>query len=122
MTLIINGLLRWKKGLNVKALDFGLQAIAACPGRMDVLTTVGRAYITTGRLDEGIAALQTVIKQQPYNLNALFILGVGYANAGRSAEALETFRRVLAIKPDFVEALPIVSRLKASGRVTVNLK
>ena len=111
-----------KKGLNAKALDFGLQAIAARPGRMDVLTTVGRAYITTGRLDEGIAALQTVIKHQPYNLNALFILGVGYANAGRSAEALETFRRVLAIKPDFIEARPIVSRLKAHGRVKVKLK
>lgn len=111
-----------KRHANAKALDFGLQAIAARPGRMDVLTTVGRAYITTGRLDEGIAALQTVIKCQPYNLNALFILGVGYANAGRSAEALETFRRVLAIKPDFMEARPIVSRLKAHGRVTVNLK
>ena len=111
-----------KRRANVKALDFGLQAIAARPGRMDVLTTVGRAYITTGRLDEGIDALQTVIKRQPYNLNALFILGVGYANAGRSAEALETFRRVLAIKPDFVEARPIVSRLKAHGRVKVNLQ
>ena len=110
-----------KRHANVKALDLSLQAIAARPGRMDVLTTVGRAYITTGRLDEGIAALQTVINRQPYNLNALFILGVGYANAGRSAEALETFRRVLAIKPDFMEARSIVSRLKSQGRVKVNL-
>ena len=74
------------------------------------------------QVTEGIAALQTVIKNQPYNLNALFILGVGYANVGRSAEALETFRRVLAIKSDFVEARSIVSRLKASGRVKVNLQ
>ena len=70
---------------------------------------------------KALLRLQTVIKHQPYNLNALFILGVGYANAGRSAEALETFRRVLAIKPDFMEARPIVSRLKAHGRVKVNL-
>jgi O-antigen ligase len=110
-----------KRHRNVKALRYGLHALAARPGRMDVLTTVGRAYITTGRLDEGIDALQTVIKHQPYNLNALFILGVGYANAGRSAESLETFGRVLDIKPDFVEARPIVSRLKAHGRVKVNL-
>jgi len=110
-----------KRHLNVKALRFGLQAIAARPGRMDALTTVGRAYITTGRLDEGIGALQTVIKHQPYNLNALFILGVGYANAGRSVEALEVFRRVLVIKPDFVEARPIVSSLKAQGKVKVKL-
>jgi O-antigen ligase len=110
-----------KRNRNAKALMYGLQALAARPGRMDVLTTVGRAYITTGQLDKGIDALQTVIEQQPYNLNALFILGVGYANAGRSVEALGSFRRVLAIKPDFIEARPIVSRLKAHGRVKVNL-
>jgi len=111
-----------KKHRNEKALRYGLQALSARPGRMDVLTTVGRAYITTGRLDEGIDALKNATKHQPYNLNALFILGVGYANAGRSAEALETFRRVLVIKPDFLEAWLIVSRLKARGRAKVNLK
>jgi cytochrome c-type biogenesis protein CcmH/NrfG len=89
---------------------------------MDVLTTVGRAFVTTGRLDEGIDALQTVTARQPYNLNALFILGAGYANAGRSAEALEAFRRVLEIKPDFIEAQRIVSRLKSQGKVKVNFK
>jgi len=111
-----------KRHRNVKALRYGLQALAVRPGRMDVLTTVGRAYITTGRLDEGIDALQTVTKYQPYNLNALFILGVGYANAGQRVRSLETFRRVLILKPDFVEARPIVSRLKAYGKVKVNLQ
>jgi predicted Zn-dependent protease len=89
---------------------------------MDVLTTVGRAYVTTGRPEEGIDALETVTARQPYNLNALFILGAGYANAGRSAESLEAFRRVLVIKPDFEEARRIVSRLKSQGRVKVNFK
>lgn len=109
-----------KRGSNVRALEFALKARDASPARMDVLTTVGRAYVTTGRLEEGIDALETVTARQPYNLNALFILGAGYANAGRSAEALEAFRRVLEIKPDFEEARRIVNRLKFQGRVKVN--
>ncbi len=111
-----------KRRNNVKALDFSLRAHAACSGRMDVLTTVGRAYVTTGQLSEGIDALQTVTTRQPYNLNALFILGAGYANAGRSVDALDTFRRVLAIKPDFAEARSIVCRMKSQGRVKVNFR
>jgi len=111
-----------KKQQNARARHFALQAIGERPERMDVLTTLGRAYITTGQLDEGIAALQTVTSRHPYNLNALFILGVGYANAGRGAEALEAFSRVLTIKPDFTEARTIVSRLKARGSVKVNLR
>jgi len=111
-----------RRGNNAKALAWSQRAHKACPGRMDVLTTVGRAYVTTGRLGEGIEALETVTTRQPYHLNALFILGAAYANAGRSAEALETFRRVLTIKPDFVEAQRIVSRLKSQGRVKVNFK
>jgi O-antigen ligase len=111
-----------KRGNNAKALEFSGKAHALRPGRMDVLTTLGRAYITTGNLDEGIAALEIVTSRQPYNLNALFILGAGYANAGRSAEAQEVFRRVLEIKSDFVEARQVVSRLKAQGGVRVNFK
>jgi len=111
-----------KRGNNSRALEFALKARDASPARMDVLTTLGRAYVTTGRLNEGIEALETVTSRQPHNLNALFILGAGYANAGRSAEALEAFRRVLEIKPDFVEAQRIVGRLKSQGRVQVNFK
>lgn len=111
-----------RRGANARALAFSRRAHELCPGRMDVLTTFGRACVTTERLDEGIKALETVADRQPYHLNALFILGTGYANAGRPADALETFRRVLDIKPDFIEAKRIVSRLKAQGRVKVNLK
>jgi tetratricopeptide (TPR) repeat protein len=111
-----------KRGNNTNARVFAQRAHDARPARMDVLTTLGRACITTGRLDEGIDALEAVTARQPYNLNALFILGAGYANAGRSAEALEAFRRVLDIKPDFIEAQRIVSRLKSQGRVKVNLR
>ena len=111
-----------KRGNNANARALARRAQEARPARMDVLTTLGRACITTGRLDEGIGALQTVTARQPYNLNALFILGAGYANAGRSAEALEVFRRVLEIKPDFIEARRIVCRLKTQGRVTVNFR
>lgn len=110
-----------KSRANKRALAAALQAVTYNSYRMDVLTTAGRAYITTGGLDRGIEALEKVVGVQPYNLNALFILGAAYANAGKNEQALETFRRVLRIKPDFEEAQRIVAAIKTHGGVRVNL-
>jgi len=110
-----------KAGANKRALAAGLQASTYNPYRMDILTTVGRAYVTTGSLDKGTEALEKVVSVQPYNLNALFILGAAYANAGKNEQALETFRRVLRIKPHFTEAQRIIAAIKTHGGVRVNL-
>lgn len=112
---------REKMRANKQALSAGLEARAYNKYRMDVLTTVGRAYVTTGDLEKGIEALEEVIKKSPYNLNALFILGAAYTNAGFADKALDTFSRVLRIKPDFPEAKSIIASLKAYGRVKVNI-
>lgn len=114
--------LRYEKGrANKKALEASLQAHAYSPQRMDILTTVGRAYVTTGDLDKGIQALEQVTAAQPYNLNALFILGAAYTNRGDSEKALATFRRVLQINPDFEEARQIVCGIKTRDAVRVNI-
>ena len=110
-----------KSRANKKALEASLKAHNLIPSRMDVLTTLGRAYITTGDLDKGIAALEQVVQTQPYNLNALFILGSAYANKGDKEQALAAFKRVLQIKPDFPEARKIVCGLKTRSAVRVNI-
>lgn len=114
--------LQFEKGrANKKALEAALAAHRLNPNRMDILTTLGRAYVTTGDLDKGIAALERVVQTQPYNLNALFILGAAYANRGDNENAFATFSRVLRIKPDFPEARKIVCGLKTHGGVRVNI-
>ncbi len=110
-----------RTGRNEPALQNALKAISYNENRMDVLTTAGRAHITTGRLDRGIEVLERVVSRQPYNLNALFILGAAYANAGMNDKALEVFDRVLHIKPDFEEAQHIIALIKSRGRVKINL-
>jgi len=110
-----------KARANKGALSAGLKALSYNRYRMDALTTVGRAYVTTGDYAKAITSLEKVVAKSPYNLNALFILGVAHANAGQSAKALETFRRVLQIKPDFDEAKGIIASLKKNGRVRINL-
>ena len=86
------------------------------------MTTAGRAYVTTGKLDKGIEALEAVSRNQPYNLNAHFILGSAYANAGQTEKALAAFRKVLKITPFFSEAKKIIVSIKAFGKVKVNLR
>ncbi|MCX8042783.1 MAG: O-antigen ligase family protein [Desulfobacterota bacterium] len=114
--------LQFEKGrANKKALEAALTAHSFNPNRMDILTTLGRAYVTTGDLEKGIAALERVVKTQPYNLNALFILGAAYANRGDKERAFATFARVLKIKSDFLEARQIICGLKTNGAVRVNI-
>lgn len=111
-----------KRGLNRRARAAGREALRWNPYRMDARTTVGRALVTTGDLDAGIAELENVVRHHPCNMNALFILGAACANSGRTDRALEVFTRVLQIKPDFPEARKIVALLKSRGEVTVNLR
>ncbi|MCX5895599.1 MAG: O-antigen ligase family protein [Proteobacteria bacterium] len=110
-----------KSGMHSSALSAGLHAHNYNKYRMDILTTVGRAYAATGEPDKAITILKKVTEGQPYNLNALFLLGAAYANADNNEKALETFRRVLQIQPDFQEAKKIVCLLKAHGKVRVGL-
>ncbi len=110
-----------KKGANSQALTAGITANKYNPDRMDVLSIVGRAYVTTGKPEKGIEVLNRVISRYPYNLNALFILGVAYINAGDREKALETLKRTLKIQPRFKDAKSLISIIKTGGKVNVDL-
>ena len=88
---------------------------------MDVLTTVGRAYIATEKPEQGIEALKRVIEKWPYNINAHLILAVGYANLDQKEEAFKALKKALYIKPNFSEARQLVEMLKSGKKVRINL-
>lgn len=90
--------------------------------RMDVLTTLGRAYIATEKPEQGIEALKQVIEKWPYNINAHLLLGVAYANSDKKEEALKSMKKALDIKPNFMEARKLVVMLKSRKKVRINLK
>ena len=110
-----------KRGFNKKALTASLNAQQYNSHRTDVLITMGRAYVTTGEFGQATVTLEKVISRAPYNLNALFFLGAAYANSDQNEKALEVFKRVLQIKPDFIEAQKIICSLKAYGKARVSL-
>jgi Tfp pilus assembly protein PilF len=89
--------------------------------RMDVSTAVGRAYAANGELNTAKKTLEGVLVKYPFNLNALSLLGVAYANENENEKALKTFKQILQIKPDFPDAQKIVFSIKAYGKVRVNL-
>jgi tetratricopeptide (TPR) repeat protein len=103
------------------ALAAGLKAYSYNKYRMDVLTTVGRACAVTGELSKAIAALEKVTQSRPFDLNALFMLGIAYANKDMNEKAMKTFRRVLHLKPGFPEAQKIIFLLNSRKSLRISL-
>ncbi len=64
----------------------------------------GVQFLEAGRFDEASAAFDRCLVELPANdperALVLFQLGLAHANAGRSAEAAEAFRRSIRIDPD----------------------
>jgi len=53
-----------------------------------------------GAFEEVVAMLQQVVREDPKVIDAWFMLGNIYAKVGRAREAIEYFKRALALKPD----------------------
>jgi tetratricopeptide (TPR) repeat protein len=111
-----------QKGHAMSALSEGLAGRNYNPYRMDIMTTIGRAYAVMGDLKNAITTPEEVLHNHPFKLNALFFLGIAYAHADENEKALETFIKVLQIKPDYPAVRQIVFSIKAHGKARVNLK
>ncbi len=64
-----------------------------------ILFERGYTAIERGKWQEGISILEPLRDVDPAWWNLFFFLGVGYRRTGRIEEAIELFKRVLAIKP-----------------------
>jgi tetratricopeptide (TPR) repeat protein len=63
-----------------------------------------QVYIMTGRLDEALADLDTVIEVDPHFHDHYFNRGNVLRRLGRTAEAVEDYGRALALSPPYPEA------------------
>ena len=67
--------------------------------------------------DEGIHALQAVIKQDPNVIDAWFMLGNEYYRRHRYADAIDQFKHALALKPDYdLVVINMANAYRALGR------
>ena len=74
-------------------------ALALGPTDLDVLRNSATLLQALGRLDEGLALGEAVVRRDPVNVSALFNLGYHQRQAGRLDTAIASFRTVLRLSP-----------------------
>jgi tetratricopeptide (TPR) repeat protein len=75
------------------------------PGRADVRSNLGAAFIALGRFDEGMKEYKAAIAADPNNPTYHFNLGLAYYKAGRHEDAVPEFAEVLKVAPGNQKAL-----------------
>jgi arylsulfatase A-like enzyme/Tfp pilus assembly protein PilF len=96
------GFLLRQEGKLAEALTVYRKAVESAIATEELKMHFGLALSEAGRSGEAVKLLQPLSESQdPDTLNAL---GIALADSGRGAEALPTFRRVLEVDPENVEA------------------
>jgi TolB-like protein/Flp pilus assembly protein TadD len=75
------------------------RALALDPANPDVLRGSAALLVSLGRLDEALALEEALVRRDPVNVNALFILGHHQRMAHRPDIAISLFRTVLSLAP-----------------------
>jgi tetratricopeptide (TPR) repeat protein len=68
--------------------------------RESELNELGYEYLGEEKYDEAIAILQLNADEYPQSFNVYDSLGDAYEDAGKDAEAIESYRRSVAVFPD----------------------
>ncbi len=85
------------------AFDAGLEVASARDA--DLLNGRAASLRELGRLEESAATASEALRREPRSAEAALNLGNALHKLGRPAEALAAYRRALALKPDYADAL-----------------
>ena len=77
------------------------KALELEPNNSLVIGSAATLASALGQLDKSIELFEQNTRLDPLSLSTLRALALRYGSAGRHDEALETFNRILAFKPDF---------------------
>jgi Flp pilus assembly protein TadD len=83
-----------------QAVEEFRKALDLAPNSARERLNYGLALLKAGKVDEGIAELQKVQKQDPMLPHTWFNLGIAYKKAGDDDRAREQFERMVALVPD----------------------
>jgi tetratricopeptide (TPR) repeat protein len=96
---VLSGLGRYPE-----AIDAYRRSVALRPGNAPVHNSMGNAFQGLGQLVEAAACYRRAIAHQPSHFLAHYNLGRVLTDSESSAAA-DSFRKAIALKPDFAEAL-----------------
>jgi tetratricopeptide (TPR) repeat protein len=75
----------------------------------DILLALSRVQISLKKYDQAITSLENLSKQRPDLASNRYMLGVAYANANRTEEAMESFRAAVKLAPQDADAWQYLS-------------
>ncbi len=98
----------WRTWLREENQDFVLLAEQNCETALELQSDLGSVYVTLGKLHSGsgrygtaVGEFQLALAADPANANALIGLAETYDALDRLDEAEETYKRAIALKPDY---------------------
>ena len=97
-------------------LEAGFHVLKSNPFRTIVYSSTGRAKLALGYPEDAVDDIQHYLAFAPYDINALYNLGLAYYQLRLFPEAIESLAKVHQIKPDIVWAHYL------SGRAWLKLK
>jgi tetratricopeptide (TPR) repeat protein len=104
-----------QRGQFVEANRLDAEVLKANPNDNDALVYRSQSQISNGHANDAIAALETVIKNDPGNGEAHFVLGIGYEKLGNIERAESEWRDAVRLRPDWLDAVRALAGL-AMGR------
>jgi tetratricopeptide (TPR) repeat protein len=113
---------RVKTAVDAKDLDLGIKLLSAVieikPDYMEAWNRRATLYYMKKDFDHSIADIQHVLKLEPRHFGALSGLGMIFQELGDDKDALQAFRRALAIHPHLERIPELVKQLteKVEGR------
>jgi arylsulfatase A-like enzyme/tetratricopeptide (TPR) repeat protein len=99
------GLITWMRGSLEEALAHYEHSLLLAPDSPEALASAGGILVNMGRADSAVTLLQKAIEIDPLNAGAIMNLGLAYSAQDMNHEALNQFRRLLAIDSVNLRAL-----------------
>lgn len=99
-------------GRHAEAVDSFATAIKLAPDAEDAKIELGRSLATVRRFHDAFEVIRRAAEQHPGSHVALRHYAAAFRDLGRNEEAHDTFERALALKPDALDVMLDLIRLK----------
>src|ERR1700722_4045083 len=94
-----------QKGQFSEATTLDAQILKANPHDSEALVYRSQIQISNGVTNDAVAALETVVKDDPSNSEAHYVLGVAFKKLRNAERAEYEWREAVRLRPDLLEAL-----------------
>jgi tetratricopeptide (TPR) repeat protein len=100
-----------QKGQFTEADKLDGEVLKADPNDNDALVYRSQIQISNGHVNDATTTLETVIKNDPGNSEAHYVLGIGYEKLSNLESAEREWREALRLRPDLLDALRALAGL-----------